>query len=116
MISPLLDPVAMVASPLAGDVLVLSGYGDALVHLEQTGEVDSPYRSNGEVPAMGAAPALPTSVDVLRRGGLSGLVLVTENQGIRRLRFSDSGGVADEGIVWSGSGFEAIVGAIGIQP
>ena len=53
---------------------------------------------------------------MIERGPLSGLVLLAENQGVRRLYFEENGEVTDLGLVSSGEGPESIVGTIGVQP
>ena len=53
---------------------------------------------------------------MIARGAQSGLVLVTENQGIRRARFDGNGVDTDLGLTTLGSGTTGVVGAIAIQP
>jgi hypothetical protein len=50
------------------------------------------------------------------RGPLQGLVLVSENTGVRRVRFHAGGEVEDLGLEAFGDGLEDIPGAIGVQP
>jgi hypothetical protein len=109
------DPVDIVASPYADKALVLSGYSDALFVLDYVPGAAAPYSYAGEPSYQGASPQLPTAADQVTRGSLRGLVVLTENQGLRRVRFSE-GGVDDLGLSGFGSGLEWIPGAIGIQP
>ena len=109
------DPVALVASPYEDGVLVVSGYGDALFFLPR-GDGGQPYSHGGEVDYHGASPQLPGAASLLTRGSQRGLVAVSENQGVRLVRFNGDGDVEDLGLAVSGSGMDAIGGAIGIQP
>ncbi len=109
------DPVDIVASPFADRALVLSGYSDALFVLDYEAGAAEPYGFAGELSYSGGSPQLPTAADQITRGSLKGLVVLTENQGLRRVQFSD-GGVTDLGLDGFGSGLEWIPGAIGIQP
>jgi hypothetical protein len=109
------DPIDIVASPYADKALVLSGYSDALFVLDYDPGAAEPYSYAGELSYSGGSPQLPTAADQVTRGSRKGLVVLTENQGLRRVQFSD-GGVEDLGPDSFGSGLEWIPGAIGIQP
>ncbi len=109
------DPVAIVASVHDDLALVVSGYSDALFVLDHEPGADEPFSLRGEPGYQGASPQLPAAADQLERGPLGGLVLITENQGVRRVQLSP-GVVEDLGRVDLGSGLDAIPGAIGIQP
>lgn len=111
VITPLLDPVAMVASPFDDAILVVSGYGDAVRVLSYDPERDPPFADQGEPQYVTTPPALPGSA--ARTGDL---VLVVENVAIRRFRFARGGKVVDLGRTAEGSGYDSIPGAIGIQP
>ncbi|MFZ5481724.1 MAG: hypothetical protein ACOZNI_33485 [Myxococcota bacterium] len=100
------DPVALLP---AGDlVLVLSGYGDAVLALARDGDG---FTSLGEV----AGSALPGAGAVVSRGPLAGRVLVAEVEGIRMLRVTGED-VEDLGLTTLGAGYTGIPGAIGVQP
>ncbi len=110
------DPMDIVASPYHDAALVVSGYGDALFVLDLDPLDPEPYAYAGELDYRGSRPALPASAALVTRGGLRGLVLVAENQGVRAVRFHGGGEVEDLGMAVEGDGYEAITGAIGVQP
>lgn len=110
------DPMAIVASPFGGVVLVASGFGDALYSIALDPDADEPLGAPEELSYSGAGPALPAGAVLVDRGANAGLVLVAENVGVRRVRFTEDGGVTDLGAFDLGDGLEQIVGAIGLQP
>lgn len=109
------DPVDVVASPFDDAALVLSGYSDALFVFSYEPGAAQPYGYDGELSYTGSSPQLPTAADLVSRGSLKGLVVLTENQGLRRVRF-EQGAISDLGISEFGSGLDYIPGAIGVQP
>ena len=107
-IQEILDPVQMLSSPFSSDVTVLSGYGNA-IH----------YLSNGEqyeVSYIETSPQLPTSAAQIPNGSLKGEIYITENQGIRKMKFLEGGGIEDLGQGLSTDGLSGITGSIGITP
>lgn len=110
------DPVAIVASPFDDAVLVVSGFGDALLHFAYDPDAAEPLTLVGELAYADRAPALPAGAVMIERGSLEGLVLVSENVAIRRVRFEGAGVVTDLGPLELGEGLDAIAGAIGVQP
>lgn len=114
VISPLEDPISMVASPYGNVVLAVSGFGDALFELAYNPSATPPLRNNGEVTYVGASPALPGEAVMIDVGTLTGHVLIAENVGIHQVELGP-GGVVDLGATTFG-GLENIVGAIGVQP
>ena len=110
------DPMDIVPSPFNDAALVVSGYGDALFVLDLDPDSPEPYAYAGELDYRGARPALPAAASPVTRGALRGLVLVAENQGIRAVRFHGGGEVEDLGMAVEGDGYEAITGALGVQP
>jgi hypothetical protein len=117
LLSPIEDPYAIVTSPHDDAALVSSGFGDALVQLSYDPDSsDAPFAVVGELSYQGDGPALPGNMVMVERGDLAGLVLVAENQGVRRVRFDGGGVVRDLGRTEIGSSYNAIVGAIGVQP
>jgi len=109
------DPVDIVASPFADKALVLSGYSNALFVLDYQAGAAQPYSLEGEPSYQGGSPQLPAAASQVTRGPLMGLVVITENQGLRRVQFS-AGAVEDLGLSSFGSGLDYIPGAIGVQP
>ena len=87
-------------------VLVASGFGDALYVLDaETGTLEHATADSVQLPGVMAS---------VRRGPLSGLVLVPEVEGLRTVTLGDT--VIDGG-VWSfGYGVEFLPGALGIAP
>lgn len=116
IIEPLEDPIAIVASPTNDAAIVASGFGNAIFRLTYDGDADPAWTNAGELTYVGARPALPGSAVAIETGPLVGLVLVAENVGIRRVRFSGGGAVEDLGAFDLGEGIENVVGAIGVQP
>ncbi len=116
IITPLEDPVSIVASPMNDAAIVASGFGNAIFRLVYNPDSDPAWRNAGELAYMGGRPALPGSAVPIEAGPLTGLVLVSENVGIRRVRFSGGGAVEDLGAFDLGEGVENVVGAIGVQP
>lgn len=114
VLTPVEDPVSMVASPFDDWILVASGFGDAVLALEYNPEAQPPVRLAGELAYSGAEPALPGQMVMIERGALAGHVLMAENVGVRQMSFTPTGPV-DEGSI-TFAGVENIVGAIGVQP
>jgi len=89
----------------------------SLAALTACGQDGTPSRmADGELDYDGTAPQLPANAVLLRRGNLEGLVLLSENTGIRRIRFEGSGAVVDLGLYDLGDGLENVPGAVGVQP
>lgn len=110
------DPFELVASPVDDTALMVSGFGDAVYVLDIDPAAADPVSIRGELQYQGNAPQLPANAVVITRGSQSGLVLLSENTGIRRIRFEGSGVVTDMGLYDLGGGLENIAGAIGVQP
>lgn len=116
VLTPLEDPFSIVASPFDDGALVVSGFGDAIFELDFDSANASRFSNAGELSYTGGAPQLPGDAVMIDRGPLRGLVLVSENQGVRRVRFTGGGVIEDLGLTSFGTGVPAIVGAIGVQP
>jgi hypothetical protein len=101
------DPISIVAAPGGALALVASGFGDALWVLSR-GPDGFTARELGSSP-------LPGTAVVIERGALTGRVFLGDNDGIRRLRFTEEG-VEDLGTTALGTGIEAVPGSIGVQP
>jgi hypothetical protein len=110
------DPYAIVASPFGQVLLVVSGYGNALYVVDYDSQSATPFSVRGELAPTGGKPQLPGAAVMVSRGALSGRVLVAELTAIRQVKFSAGGVVADLGPFSFGSGYTAMVGAIGVQP
>lgn len=110
--TPILDPVAIVASPFGGPVLVVSGFGDAVYVLDYDPEDRyAPFSYRGELDYVGERPGLPSCAVCVEEGRLAGHVLIAENGGLRQLDFVPSGeGVIDRGL----HELETAAGAVGI--
>ena len=116
VVTPIRDPVDLAVSPDGSTVLVSSGLAGALVILRRTGNPAAPFRLAGEVAYRGPRPRLPGAMVEVDRGPLAGLVIARENTALRRLRFVAGGRVVDLGPIPTGTGTDAIVGALGLQP
>ncbi len=107
------DPASIAVSPHGDAFLVTSFSGDALF----AGVYDATsVTSFAELAYSGGGPQLPGNAVTITRGSLSGLTLVAENLGVRRVRFQGGGVVTDLGRVPLGAGSDSIAGAIGVQP
>ena len=116
-LSNIQDPVSMVTSPFDLHVLVASGYGNALFSLGPASP--GPFANEGAIKYKGGKPQLPADMVMIERGSLRGLVLLSEVDGVRLVRFPAAGGAAqDQGLFALGDGeqLETIPGAIGVQP
>jgi hypothetical protein len=117
VLSPLLDPYAIVTSPFGGAAIAVSGFGDAIFELRyDPGDAASPFEIAGELSYEGAPPALPAAAVLIDRGALRGRVLVAENVGVRQIAFGEDGTVTDLGATSFGDGLVEVVGALGVQP
>jgi hypothetical protein len=110
------DPVSLAASPFGDALLVSSGFGDTLAHVRLGADPEAPLEPAGAPTWRGARPSLPADLVVIRRGSLEGLVLLSELEGVRRLRFSPGGDLEDLGLSPAAGGYVGIMGAIGVQP
>ncbi|HEY3354222.1 MAG TPA: hypothetical protein VGQ83_13295 [Polyangia bacterium] len=118
VLSPVPDPVSLVASPFGGPVLAIDGYGNAIHKLTyDPSNASAPFTIAGEIAYSGAKPQLPDAAVLIRRGALEGRVLIAENVGVHQVAFHGDGTVTDLGMTPAGgTGNGAIVGAIGVQP
>ncbi len=117
LLTPIEDPLDIAVSPFDNAALVVSGFGNAIFGLSyDSSSASAPFTLDGEIAYHGAKPALPGYAVSIDRGALSGLVLVVENTGVRRVRFEQSGGITDLGAFDLGSGLAAATGVIGVQP
>jgi hypothetical protein len=117
VLSPIQDPVAIVASPFDDAALVVSGYGNAFFHLDYSpNQPGPPFTIKGQLSYKGAKPQLPAGAVMIDRGPLKGLVLVAENVGVRLVKFQGGGKIEDFGLAVKGAGLDAITGTIGVQP
>jgi hypothetical protein len=117
VLTPLEDPVALVASPHNNAAIVVSGYGDAIFVLPyDSNNPTTPFGADVELTYSGGPPQLPGKAVMLTRGQLEGWVFVAENLGVRTVVFETNGQVTDHGRTSFGAGTENIVGAIGVQP
>ena len=117
VLTPIDDPFAIATSPFDDAAIVVSGFGNAIFKLSyDPANATAPFENSGELAYQGARPQLPADLVQITRGDLLGLVLIAENQGLRRVRFEGGGAVTDLGLSAFGESFAAIVGAVGVQP
>ncbi len=116
VLSPIEDPFAIVASPHGDTALVVSGFGDAIYQLSFDSKAATPFSIQGELAYTGSSPELPADAVLIERGELLGLVLVAETRGVRLVQFAGEGTIIDLGLSPIGESYQAIVGAIGVQP
>ncbi len=117
LLTPVLDPVSIVASPYGNAMLVSSGFENAFLTLAyDAANATTPFLNKGPITYLGAKPELPGTAIAITRGTLKGKVYVGETLGIRQLRFETNGSITDLGKFSVGTGKTAIVGTIGITP
>lgn len=109
------DPLAIFVSPFDDRLLVVSGFGDAFFVSDYDPTAPEPLSDAAELAYADGHPALPGAGVMIERGVARGLVLVSENQAVHRVRFV-AGDVVDEGRYELGEGVDVIPGAIGVQP
>ena len=116
MLTGLKDPAALVASPWADTALVLGAEANAITILEYNpSSAATPFSVRGPL-AASSTPQLPSVAVLIRRGTLTGRVIVAENLALRQVQL-DKGGVVKEVELFSlGKGNSAIPGALGVQP
>lgn len=114
-LSPIDDPVSLVASPFDDAVLAVLGYPNAVTVLRYSPDAATPFVNAGAPAYVTQAPQLPADA-VLAGGSLGPIVYVAENTAVRRFRFNGDGTVTDLGRIVEGSGYTSIPGAIGVQP
>ncbi len=113
------SPRALASSPFNNALLVVSSDGaDAyrLLRYEPANAAAPFTLSPSPIAYRFGRPQLPGAAIVVRRGQLLGRVLVAELSGVRQLQFTDGGQIEDVAELSLGSGFEGIVGAIGVTP
>jgi hypothetical protein len=114
-------PTAILESPYENAALVTSideGSGDSAVYRlgYDPENTTTPYSGPTELTYFGGVPQLPAAAVMVGVGRLRGLVLVAEMLGIRRVQFTEAGALTDLGRTSTGSGYDAMVGTIGVQP
>lgn len=117
VITPLVDPEAIVASPFGNVALVTStADGDAIYIFDDN--AGAGWRNRGKVTYKGAAPQIPGDMAPIARGALNGRTLVSELSAIRQLQFNADGSVTDIGSLTFGGDddLDQILGAIGVTP
>ena len=113
------NPVAIVASPfghpLVGVIGGISGSGGIFI-IDYDAASSTPFSVRGELPHTGTGPQLPGAAVMINQGSLKGFVLVAELTGVRKVAFHSDFTVKDLGVLDFGSGYTAMVGAVGVQP
>lgn len=110
------DPVAIGATPFGDGVVILDGYANSLAFHPYDPAADPPV-GRGVIPRwVGRAPELPSALSFVTRGAQKGRLVVAENSGVRLFRADGAGALVDLGRTTTGSGFEGIVGIVGVQP
>ena len=112
------NPADVVTSPFGNAALILNSNGtDGLTAVDyDPSDASAPFTLRGSIDYVGPHPQLPSEAVVIRRGSLTGRVLVAELSGVRQVQFERDGGITDLSIVNADGGFDSIVGAMGVQP
>ncbi|MBI3205200.1 MAG: hypothetical protein HYZ29_26915 [Myxococcales bacterium] len=115
-LTPIEDPADIEVSPFDKTALVTSGFGDAIHVLSfDPAKPAAPYSAK-KLSYQGGAPQLPIDMAQIRRGKLTGRVLVSEVSGVRQVAFASGAAPTDLGVFALGTGTESVPGAIGVQP
>lgn len=109
------DPITLVPSPFGDQLLVISGFGDAIYRYAYEADAAEPLTSLGALSTT-ERPAVPGAAAWVSRGALRGLVLVSEAEGLRTVMLGEGATAEDLGRVAMGSGLSALPGAVGIAP
>lgn len=115
VLSPIVDPAAVICSPFSNAALVASAEGNAMLSLSiNTTDYEEPLKLNGPVPPKGPKPQLPSLIQFVEEK--QGLALLAELSGFRHYQFHKDGSVTDQGLFALGSGIDSIIGSLGIKP
>jgi DNA-binding beta-propeller fold protein YncE len=118
-VADLESPSGIVVSPYGNAALVTAAGGpsvDGLIGVKiDPKSSTSPVTITGKIAAT-PKPQLPTGPVLIQTGALRGLVLVSEVDGIRRVRFEPDGSLTDLGLYVLQGGLEASPGSVGVQP
>jgi hypothetical protein len=110
------DPAAIIMSPHGNAALVLSVEASAIYRLSyNSSNATTPFGTPVELSYVGGAVELPSNAVRVAAGTLVDLVLIAENEGIRRVRFTAAGSATDLGRSAS-LGAANMIGTIGVQP
>ena len=110
------DPVGLATSPNDNAALVVSGFDNAIFAFGYDPSSPTPFTPLGPITYVGAAPQLPLVTIEITRGLLNGTVLVSENTGVRTVRFEADGTITDLGLFSLGDGLDALTGSMGVSP
>lgn len=117
LLTPILDPYAILTSPYDNAAIVVSGYGNAIYRLTyDPTSTTAPFVNAGQITYTGAKPMLPGASVQVSRGALEGHVLVAEVGGVRHLQFTTTGAVMDLGLYDLGGDVANGLGVVGVQP
>ncbi|HEY3445089.1 MAG TPA: hypothetical protein VGK67_01950 [Myxococcales bacterium] len=111
VLSPFSDPQQIVVSPYGNAAAVLCSMSDSLWRLSFDSSKASPFAIGNKITTVQPGAAVR-----LAQGGLSDRVFIAELEGIRQVQFAADGTMTDLGLTKFLAGYEAISGAMGIQP
>lgn len=112
VLSPLPDPQQLVVSPYGNSAMVVCSMSDSLWPLLfDSGNAATPFSIGTKVTSVQPGGAVQ-----LTAGALSDRVFVAELEGIRQVQFAANGSLTNLGLTRFLSSYEAICGAMGIQP
>lgn len=114
VVTPVVDPGAVICSPFSNAALVASVEGNALLLFAvNSTNTKQPLIPRGAVTPNGAKPQLPDLIQFVEEE--KGIALVAELSGLRKYQFHKDGSVTDQGLFDFGSGVDSIVGSMGIR-
>ncbi|MEO6953033.1 MAG: hypothetical protein ABI321_14630 [Polyangia bacterium] len=117
LLTPIVDPYAILTSPYDNAAIVMSGYGNAIYRLTyDPTNATKPFVNQGELTYMGAKPMLPGISVLVSRGVLKGHAFIAEVGGVRHLQFTLLGAVTDLGLFDLGGDVANGLGVVGVQP
>lgn len=112
-------PSGIAMSPWGNAALITAAGGPSVdgligVKIDATNSA-APVTITGKLAAV-PKPQLPTGPVLIENGALRGMVLVSEVDGIRRVKFEPNGTITDLGLYVLQGGLEASPGSLGVQP
>jgi len=116
VLTGLKDPAAVITSPHNDTALVVGCEANKITVLDYNpASTTTPFSVRGAV-TTSTSPQLPSTAVMIRRGALTGRVIIAENVSLRQLQLAKGGAVTETQLLSLGSGVTAIPGALGVQP
>jgi hypothetical protein len=115
VLTGLKDPATVITSPHNDTALVVGCEANKINVLDYNPASATPFSVRGAA-TTSTTPQLPSAAVMIRRGTLTGRVIVAENVSLRQLQLDKGGAVKEAQLFALGAGVTAIPGALGVQP